>query len=218
MEQLIVLLIAGVFVLIKWFLERAESTDDGSDQGPPRQPMADRQEREDEQTRRLMEALGLPEEAMPPRKVTLEIPEPEIEPAPPRPPIEARRLAKTTGPTIRKRNWVERPRSVRRQIAPPQPLSPHEVASVEIPEAQAMSQVAPLMELQSIAEMGGAEETERRLEEANRQLQQSTAKPGGVPKQGWAGASMRDQLRDPEAIRRLIVMREILGAPKSLQT
>lgn len=142
-EQLIILLVLGVFAFGKWLFTNAGSRSDppsrssgGGTPGPSspspirRQPIPGRDESEEERIRRFMEALGLPPDATPPQALQ----RPSASPAPAVAPVPAARprrpaLRKPTpmgGPNpwdFKPQPQMERERPAEPPAAAPKPIS-----------------------------------------------------------------------------------------------
>ena len=232
MDQLLLALVVGVFALAKWLIENrgnAERPDSNpasrgeagqSEQRRPEPPAGN--ETQDEQMRRFLEALGLPQgstlEVPKPRPAVETQPEPQrqFEPIPPKPPRTGPQPAK-----FPRRQWTEQARPVRQQIAPPsepvetiQPLP--KVASTDI--------VMPGMEVASIPEMTFAS-PESYIQELRPAPSQPAAPGSDSPevsayalRQPGRPGPLHPLLRNPESLRQAIILREILGPPKALQS
>jgi len=231
-EQLIVILVVAVIALVKWALKNAGEVQGGDadesrntperEQRPPpprslrpgTESMA-REESEEEKMRRFMEALGLPQSSPPP---PMRKPTPKPAPAAERPaynPLPTpkphpRQLGRPTPPTIF-------PSPGRRKIAPPldtgKPLP-------TLPKTASVSESAPSMEVASIPQMTFAQ-PEQAVQSAAAEVASATtqpARPATKKQQPSAQAALREQLRDPDSLRKAILLREILGAPKGLQS
>ena len=215
MDQLVLLVVVGVIALVKWFVENAgqNPTDETRPPAPrPQHPETGGNsgaESEEERMRRFMEALGLPPTGVPPpvRKT------PVVKPLPsprPHPRQVGRPLA---GGSIRPSAPAHRP-----DIAPPLetggPLP-------SIPKVASVGETAPSMEVTSIPQMSFAE-PERAVQSAAAAVASSVKTPARSASQiqqaPSAQAALREELRGPDALRRAILLREILGAPKGLQS
>lgn len=243
MENLVFLVIVAALALGKWLFENAgnfgggrDTPDDPSDEFPPpprrraatpvpRGPASPaNEETEEERVKRFMEALGLPATGapMPPRG-----PQPQRPPVPERraplsrPKPDVRHLGEPFGapmspPVLRRRPAME----PRREPVPqpgPRPVIPEPAPE---PMSAPVSESAPAMEVASLprieADTGravanaafGVQTTAQQLLQPFGAVQRPESEPLAVLKQ---------QLRDPGALRRAILLREILGTPKGLQ-
>ena len=215
MDQLILVLVVGAVAFAKWFFENAGRFQGGDEPDDvPRRPQprpnarplnpTHPEESDAEKMRRFMEALGLPPESAPP---STPVRKPAAQPRRPQPPAEPAKAAPTSRP-------------VRPHIAPPLetggPLP-------EIPKTASVSETAPGSEVTSIPRMVFVESeqlnTRPRAREGSQPPERRPAAPASKQRQaaGVPGA-LRDQLRTPAALRNAILLREILGAPKGLQS
>ena len=225
MDQLILLVVVGVVALAQWLFKNAgkfqggesdDSAPDRSQRNPqvPRNPRpmagpAPRWENEEEKMRRFMEALGLPpEEGVPPpvRKPVARPIQPASQPLPaPKP--DLRPVGHPLASPAR-RPQISRPL----ETGGPLPT---------LPKTASVGETAPSMEVTSIPQMTFAA-PEQAVQSASAEVS-AAAKPSSrplAPKQQTSGvqAALREQLRDPASLRKAILLREILGAPKGLQS
>ena len=214
MDQLILLVVVGVIALVKWFMENARQNAPG--EPPASRPLrpgsgeASGRESEEERMRRFMEALGLPQSSVPPpaRK--------PVSKALPTPNPEMRQLGRPLGPG--KRSLSPSPAAHRPNIAPPLetggPLP-------TLPKTASVGEIAPSMEVTSIPPMTFAE-PEQAVQSAGAAVSASTGTPSRAAarqkQMPSAQAALREQLREPDSLRKAILLREILGAPKGLQS
>ncbi|MDD5349514.1 MAG: hypothetical protein PHQ12_04810 [Chthoniobacteraceae bacterium] len=231
MDQLILVLIVGAVALIKWFVENAGKSQAGREDAgdetpdfpanpsvPPRRVRppgnladpASRGESDEEKMRRFMEALGLPSNGVPPpRPAQPQRPAPRSV-APPLPrPIVRRTERPPMRPAVPAPQPQPRPELARRSIA-----SPLDIGGPlpELPKSRPMSESAPASQVTSFRPSAPAPApTQAGAAPASRQ----TASP--FPSADMQ-AGLRDQLRDPASLRRAILLREILGEPKGLQS
>ena len=232
MEQFILLVVVGVIALVKWFVENAGKSAPDEPQTPVRRDPATprslrpdsgdaaRTESEEERMRRFMEALGLPQTSVPPlvRKPSVAksapVSEKPISRPLPAPKLHPRQL----GRPILGRPLPSSAPAHRPDIAPPLetggPLP-------TLPKIASVGETAPSMEVTSIPQMTFAA-PEQAVQSAgaavsaspqttSRSAPQTTATPS-------AQAALREQLREPDSLRKAILLREILGAPKGLQS
>ncbi|MEI6350220.1 MAG: hypothetical protein WCP06_03840 [Verrucomicrobiota bacterium] len=234
MDQLILALVVGVFAFAKWLIEHRGNAEEQpganpAGQGEGRQPAQRRpvppagNESEEEQMRRFLEALGLPQGSAPelpkPRPAAEAKPEPQnqfepIAPKPPRtgPPPAARTPA---------RQWTQRARPIRKQIAPPA----ESVAPVQpLPKTASTDTVMPAMEVASIPELTFAS-PESYIHELKPAASQPPVGAPALPEtseyrtgEAQTPGFFHLRLRDPDALRQAIILREILGPPKALQS
>jgi len=217
MDQLIVVVVVGLLALGKWFFEnsgRFQGNDEPDDAPQPPRPrsapprnLAHPMESDEEKMRRFMEALGLPPESTPPTPVRkpVEVPKPNM-----------KHVGHSIAPSGR----------LPRKVAP-QPIRPHIAPTLdtggplpEIPKTASVDVTAPASEVVSIPQMTFVEPEQlvasRRSQMGGRPASSS---PGSKQRQTvGAAAAFRDQLRTPAALRNAILLREILGAPKGLQS
>ena len=224
MDGLPIVIIFGLIALGKWLLENAgKSASDqeggaGSDAGGP---AANRPTTEDEaeRMRRFMEALGLPRQAMPPPRV----PTPPVEtmaPQSPPPAAQQQRPQSRTQPTGRQKerrgSIAPRPRPERKKIAADlESITPME----PIAKAASMSETAPQMETLDIPSLDFAEP----VREAERAVEAACIASGTSPNSfAGHGGDMRrflqSSLRDRAQLRRALILKEILGPAKALQS
>jgi hypothetical protein len=226
-DQLIPVLVVGAIALGKWLFEnagRSQGGDEPTDEVPRPQPrpnarprnLAHPEESDEEKMRRFMEALGLPPESAPPLT-------PVYKPASQ---AATERLRRRRVPAEPARPAV--PAQPVKAALAPQPVRPHIAPTLdtggplpEIPKVASVSETAPASEVMSIPKMV--------FVEPEQMLERAPARDGGKPAsrataatpqrqlEGAVGA-LRDQLRTPEALRHAILLREILGAPKGLQS
>ncbi|MEI6561844.1 MAG: hypothetical protein WCO68_07145 [Verrucomicrobiota bacterium] len=223
MDQLILIVVVGVIAFVKWFVENAGQSAPDETRPPSPRPLrpdpadANRAESEAERMRRFMEALGLPPDAVPPAPPR----KPPIQPRTPAPPVSKPLRAPGTFP--RKGRPVDpfpRPAAPahRPDIAPPLetggPLP-------TLPKTASVRETAPSMEVTSIPQMTFAE-PEQAVQSAAAAVAASTKALSGSASQALATPStpsaLREQLREPDSLRKAILLREILGAPKGLQS
>jgi len=226
MDQLIVLVVVGALALAKWLFENAgkfqggESDDNPPNPAQPPRPLrpdseaAPRSESEEERMRRFMEALGLPQSSVPPP-----VRKPVVRP-PPRPAEPVSKPLPTPRPSSRNVGYPISPSAPARRpkIAPPLetggPLP-------TLPKTASVGETAPSMEVTSIPQMTFAA-PEQAVQSSAAEVSaaaKSSARPS-LQKQQTTGtqAALREQLRDPASLRKAILLREILGAPKGLQS
>lgn len=223
MDHLGVIILVGLFALGKWLVQNvgktAESQEDSAPGTPPVTPTPIRSgqplpanESEEERMRRFMEALGLPAgSAQPPKPVLRESQKPLT-----RPPLTAAsdevvQPPRAQVPMPRERRMRES-RPDRRQIAPPS--APIE-AQTAIPKIASMGDSAPQMEVSSIPAMTFAtpESYIRKATPTQARGAKTMVEPAPA-----SGITLSELLHDKSALRKALIMREILGAPKSLQS
>ena len=228
MDQLVVILIVGAVAFVKWLVENAgKSAGSAGDDTPdypaerpaPRRriqtPPGDaanptpRTESDEEKMRRFMEALGLPSNGVPPPQPQRPAPRRSSEPrsvAPPAPrPIIRRAGPQRPAAPVPQSQPQPAPQPARRSIAAPLDIGG---PLPEIPKSRPMSESAPDIEVSTVVAQAAANAGSKptpRLAAAY-----STTAAGA--------ADLREQLRDPAALRRAILLREILGEPKGLQS
>jgi len=227
LDQLIPVLVVGAIALGKWFFENAgrfQGGDEPTDEAPRPQPrpnarprnLAHPEESDEEKMRRFMEALGLPPEGAPPLTPVYK---PGSQVAAER--LRRRRVpAEPARPTVpaQPAKAAPAPQSVRPRIAPTLdtggPLP-------EIPKTSSVSETAPASEVMAIPKMVFVEPEQMvecvPMRDAGKPASRPTAATPQRPLEG-AIESLRDQLRTPAALRNAILLREILGAPKGLQS
>ena len=224
MDNLPVLILVGLFALGKWLLTKANGASPSDSAGgvqPPQPGPQARQrpqgtETDEERMRRFMDALGLPAQGAPPAKV---LPRPEMQSPPP---------LISSVETVRRPNLPELPkvRPARRGEGRPVRRAEHKGIAPELAPMTAMdpiakvasvSETAPSMEVTSIPAMdfgSPVEDAENAVSAAGRvdrpQSQPAAAQRSGIP--------FRGQLRGGAALRKALVLREILGPPKALQS
>lgn len=224
------ILLVGLFALGKWLVENAGKSGSAKNtetaDPPPRRmsrPVPSAAQSDEERVRRFMEALGLPADGAPPPKVAPPLPSEAAPVSPPDPwrmAVERAEPARqgppptpAQRPPMRGRAARE-PRSERKRIAPAmEPVAPMQA----IGKAAAMSQTASQMEVQSIPDIdfgSPVEQAEAAVDAAGRE----ECRPSGPAKPPAACASVRTQLREPTMLRKALILREILGPPKALQS
>lgn len=222
MEQLIVLIVFGGIALVNWLLKqggaklqdtlqknREELQRQQSANPPPRSDAADS---EDERMRKFFEALGLPPGSTPPAG-TKRPPQLPARPAIPRRPTfephpelarRTREIAEAFSVPMTKGDLR---REQRAQPAPP-PLpaaSPRQTPAILMPTAFATASEQPVF---------AAAEAVAASARATEQFPAASA-PVSASTQSDDLFAM---LRSPEQIRNAIVLREILGLPRGLQS
>ncbi|MCX6967545.1 MAG: hypothetical protein NTZ46_07155 [Verrucomicrobia bacterium] len=217
----IVLVIAGAFALGKWLLQNAGKSAPEEPRTPSSRPLnpgsgdPSGTESEEERMRRFMEALGLPPNSVPPpvRKPAPRVEKPAFKPLPkPKPNV------RQPGPPLasEKRPVASSTPEQRRDIAPPLetggPLP-------SIPKAASVEESAPSMEVTSIPQItfGEPEQAVAGAAVSDQAKPYSRATLQKQPESG-AQAALREQLREPDSLRKAILLREILGPPKGLQS
>lgn len=239
MDQIIVVLIVGALALGKWLIENSGKFQSGNDEpedeprpvdrpastrptpgpartyGPPAATPSSRTETDEEKMRRFMEALGLPANSMPP-PAQRRVPQPSASSGPQRSPRPiARRL--------------ERPAQPEPSPAELQPASRRSIAAPldtggpipDLPKSRPMSESAPAVQVTSFAPAAMAQ-TQAAVAAAGASV--TPEKQGGFTSFAPPSpamdlrAGLREQLGDPAALRRAILLREILGEPKGLQS
>ncbi|XHR30169.1 MAG: hypothetical protein ACFUZC_06335 [Chthoniobacteraceae bacterium] len=222
-----------------------DSPDDTPDLPQRRRPIEPRPptampgsgESEEERMRRFMEALGLPQSAPPPQPKPAAQRPPEPRPAAPTPaaPTPAaqpqpqsprpqrpnpRHLGEPYGRPMAPVFRRTKPQQQRPAPAPapeasrPEPL--REPAKITMPVP--MNKTAPAMQVASLERLpdsGGAVESAAASVESAARF--TTSRQGAVQTSRDIAALKRD-LRDPAALRKAILLREILGPPKGLQS
>ncbi len=212
MDQFILLVVVGAIALIKWLLQNAGQNAPDASRPPasgslrPGSGDPSGTESEEERMRRFMEALGLPQNNVPPPvRKPLPTPKPEM-----------RHLGRPLGPGTR--SLTPAPAAHRPNIAPPLetggPLP-------TLPKIKSVGETAPSMEVTSIPQMtfGEPEQAVQTAGAAVSGLGQKPSRTGSkVQLPSSAQAALREQLREPDSLRKAILLREILGAPKGLQS
>ena len=223
MDNLPVIILVGLFALGKWLLTNAgkSTSENGGVQPPnagppPQRPRTQPSETDEERMRRFMEALGLPAQATPPAKV-------EPRPAQPPPPLPQIQKSAPEPLTPAQKRFKERParrsegRPARRadhkgiapELAPMIPMDP-------IAKVASVSETAPSMEVTSIPSINfgsPVEDAEDAVSAAGNVDRLQSAEPTQRGRTAFRG-----QLRGSAALRKALVMREILGPPKALQS
>ena len=204
MEQVVFILIAGGIALLNWLLKRGGAKlKEMSEQAPPMQTQSPAGgESEDERMRKFFEALGLPASTVQPPKLLRPVqPSPlsrtEVNPEIAR---RARQIREAGGQSLQ-------PRKKQRTAQPPPFSAPSQRATPAILRPGAAVSELPGTDYVSDAAAAIA----------------STARGTERPATSGAIASgARDEffaaLRSPVEIRRAIVLREILGLPRGLQS
>ena len=201
-ENIFFLVLVAAVGLIRWLMQASEarknSESERRTQPPPPNAPVPRPETqtEEERVRRFMEALGVPTSTAPPPKMR------EVIPKKTRP---AQRKVYPVDPFPKPRSGPWSPEPVK---APPStPAAPPPIPSTPPPILETPSlpiaSAPPVFEVRVVD--GRAEEPRPSSE-----LVRQTA--AAVLPQTWAA-----RLSTPTSLRDLVVLREILGAPRSLQ-
>ncbi len=207
MEPIAILLIVGAISLVNFIVGKMKGGGDGqvldgggqpgTDRGTPRPRSAAKTESEAERMRRFMEALGIPQEAAPPPPQPA--PRREVPPSPQRAP---RREAPPPRPEPAARNPAPEPVRERRYIANP-PALPVAVAVA--------AGVIPATKVEvGLSEIGNVAAAKQAAEAY---LIQPATGPESLAKGG-----IHDLLRNPASVRAALVLREVLGPPRGLQS
>lgn len=210
--ELLGLVIFGIAMLLKWLGDRA--TEQQTTKAPPPIPQRSNEQRnaasstrgdpEAERRRRFMEALGIPvEDLLGPSKEAPKALRPESQAEAPPKPRESRN--KPIPPIVFQEpaDW-RKPRPKRTPTPPPFAAPPvitpaPAPAPVAAVASSATHKATDLVELQGLVIGDMSEEGHGVFHES-------------------AGASLREELRRPDALRRAWVLREILGPPLGLQS
>ncbi|MEI8233091.1 MAG: hypothetical protein WCH57_00220 [Verrucomicrobiota bacterium] len=230
MDQLIVVLIVGALALVKWLVENGGKFQSGGDAGEdappaPRRPLgtpaepSTHAETDEEKMRRFMEALGLPANGVPPpaqRPVPRPSESQSVAPPVPRPIV--RRVERPAFRPVTSAPAEPQPEPAHRSIAPPLetggPLP-------KIPKSRPMSESAPAVQVTSFAPAAIAR-TQASIAAAGAGVtpaKRQDAQPFGQPAPAVdLQMGLREQLGSPAALRRAILLKEILGEPKGLQS
>jgi hypothetical protein len=199
MEQLIFLIVVAVISLLNWVLRKRQETGneppaDVSERRAASAPRVPRsQQTEEERMRKFLEALGLPEAS---RQQTPRSPEERTMPPEIR---RARQDAPHPGrPAPLRRAPPPLTREIPQPKQPPQPL-PETYEETPIPEPLAAIQATKVEELEQLPDVRAyePEEPQQPARAATRTLYEMLSSDG---------------------IRTSILLREILGPPRSLQT
>jgi len=181
MEQLIVFIVVGVIAFFNWLIKKgAKGGSTGGALPPfprgqiPRQAQTQTSQSEEERLRKFMEALGVPNVATPPKKITRS---PQI-PQQPRiqPPFKKEFPKPVVSPTV--------------STPPPVP-----VAQVVEPAPSTWETSAPATPDVPIVDI---------------QVPVGSVSSNAV--------DFKSLLRSPSSLRTAVILKEILGPPKSLQT
>lgn len=240
MDQIIILVIVGAIAFGKWLIENAgKSAEDDTPEYPAQRPaprrriqpppggMADssrRAESDEEKMRRFMEALGLPADGSAPPPPKRPATAPRNVPPPPQTPrpivrrIEPRAPGRPAAPVPQ----PAPPQPARRSIAAPfetahPPMEAHPASSrpENAPTAPSVPDEPVLTPKAAAAAAMGAAKT-------NVLASGSLATAAGSAVSGVSSSpfasDLREQLGDPASLRRAILLREILGEPKGLQS
>lgn len=198
MEQLIVLIIAGFIALANWAVRKAAKTAEEQKRqaGPPptAEPGARRRqgpvyEDEEERLRRFMEALGVPN-----------------------PPVAPRPVATPLQPPVARR--IRPPAPVTKAAAPP---APPRVVKPSPPPVVVAQPLAPEVDPSPY------ESFTRVPESPSSAFPAAPLEISAMPVEGSPGAGivkvseLQSLLKSPSSLRTAILLREILGPPKSMQ-
>jgi hypothetical protein len=203
--NVIILAIAGIVALVRWFTTKDEEAPPTSEQDAPRR-QATAGPSEDERMRRFLEALGVPTEGQvpPPRN------RPAARTAEP-PPLKAPQ--NYPAPTVAHRKDFRRTPPIV-VVPPPIPVErpSFEAAPPPVPPAREMYDSE--LHLPEVKEYVTASSTASSDREVPATWRHESAVLTAAP----VGEQWRHLLRSPRDLRTAIVMREILGPPRSLQT
>ena len=199
-HQIIVFIIFGVIAIFNWLIRQGSKQGGGRvDKGsPPFTPVrrvrpiqVQSTESEEERTRKFLEALGVPSTTEPPRRIVRPVQQ-TVSPAQPR----SQELPRE-GKVIPKQVMVARKAYV---PPPPVPAIPQSVPPLRLPQLATASYepVLPLM-----------------APTAGITVPSSSISPDDVPPANLT--DLQSLLRSPSSIRSAILLKEILGPPKSLQ-
>ena len=208
---LIFLLVTGIFRLLASKAQQSQKRDKEGE-GQPRTPsileQSDTQESDQERIRRFLEALGQPTSSAPPPPVK---PRPVVayEPPPPQQPERAR--------TVRPRNILN-PLPPLTTVPPPLPRGKIQMPRQIGPEApKSFTPVAPPPETYQVQETTATPTPPSLPLTTPAEAYAAVTKP--VPAAAAAPASsnlIANLLRSPNALRQAVLLREILGPPRSL--
>lgn len=234
MDQLIPVLIFAALAFGKWLFDRAQESG-GGEPGEMPPPASRPQQRinrprsstglpegesEEEKMRRFMEALGLPPESAPPRPSasTPRRPEPvrrtpDRSKLPPSPPI--------VNDPARTRRWMGGPSAPRTPSTPPPFAAPPVQPATMAQPAAPVSESAPAMEVAAVSQgvnVGLEQPSKARQRAASEARAARGSRPANAGAVSGPASALREQLRTPAALRNAILLKEILGAPKGLQS
>lgn len=209
MDQLIFILIIGGIALVNWLLKKGTSKVKNMTEQIERrqQPQSQSQnappDSEEERMRRFFEALGLPPGSAPPPKVQRRTQPPALpsRPAPPRRPVfegqqEVARRAQNPVERTQRRAQPQTSTPVRYETPTP--------AQTRTAEAEPVSVQPIFAAAEAIAK--SAQVTDKFP---------SAASPAAAPAQH---SDLLAMLRSSSSIRNAVLLREILGAPRGLQS
>ncbi|HEX8679861.1 MAG TPA: hypothetical protein VF683_07870 [Chthoniobacterales bacterium] len=218
MEQIFFLVLLAAVGLIRWIVQVAEerkNAEAAKRAAPKEQPNAPIErapaQSEEERIRRFMEALGVPTTAAPPKA-----PPREVQPKKPREP--KRKVLPVDPFPVPRTRLPERPSPAPpppvvvlpppRPIAPP-PTFPPAPTVINAPVVTTAQRTAPEFEVADVS-----------YQPEDPSVTGSAAAPAAVVRQdvvagerAWAA-----RLATPESLRDAIVLREIFGAPRSMQS
>jgi len=202
-HQLIVFLIFGVIAIFNWLIRQGSKQGGGGvDKGSPpftpqrrvRPTQVQSTESEEERTRKFLEALGVPSTTEPPRGIV----RPAQQTVPP--------IVPRSQQLPRAGNVIPKQVVTRKSVVPPMPVPPIPQAPVLAPAMAAYEPMPP--ENRDIAALAAA-------------FSSTT-----VPSSGIAPAvealptnlvDLQSLLKSPSSIRAAMILKEVLGPPKSLQ-
>lgn len=214
--DLLFFIIAGVFLIVKWLVNKAgEAAPPDAPRSGTRPPAAT----EEERARRFREALGLPADETP--GTTMRPPSQlgemrrerptSMHGAPPPPPPPARKAAQYPVPPI---VYEQRPRR-QKQSAPPPPPRESMPSFDELPTSKTRAEQATAGELK----VPDYHELQTRSSEVQAIPFERRARTAGEPRgKSSAAAELRALLRRRSSLREAILLREILGPPPGLQS
>lgn len=202
------LVLAAIVGIINWIAKKNEVPPDPT----PRKPRTTRSgESEEERLRRFMEALGVPSDQPPPKPVERRpvqpVPMPKIQP---RGPLVAGRdhpMGRSAGERKVAVSPMPPPMPVRTRTAPPVPaVAVERKEVVDVPVA-----------MPSIIDTVSSHVTAIPFEASHAQMRDAYNTVPEVNKDR-ALEGVRELLGSPADLRRAFILKEILGAPRSLQS
>ncbi len=227
MEPLLILFIAGVISLVKWISERksAEATKS------PDNPLARRREAmrrgattsEEDRARRFMEALGIPTDGIPPvipktpPRPTAAAPKPVPQPLPKEemPPL-LREEPKPSFPQPGPSPWKGLPKTP----PPAEPVAPESAAPTPQTRRAPLSTPAPMptprpaMAYKPVRPEWNPPPISADVDETAPPM---TLEPATPKRDTAPTGSLRSLLQDRDAVRRAVILREVLDPPKGLR-
>lgn len=196
MDFLIFLVLAGVALAFRWLTKQAaEQSEKNSSSEPNERPVRPPSESEEERVRRFLEALGVPPGTKPP------------------PPIKPRSVQ----PRRPETSQPPPPRKVRRSLVQPLPplVTTPDTPAAPPPVAPVAVEPPPLVETRPEAFLSPPSEALVSPVETVVRQRRRPSTPAQAPQPSTSLAAL---LRTRNSLRQAVILREVLGPPRGLQS